>query len=59
MDEIVVNGFQLLASYGAMGVVTIYFMVKDWTLNKSLENGLNKLADAINLIAGKGVDLNE
>ena len=56
MDDITINALQLLTSYGAMGIVTLYFMIKDWKLNKAIEDSLDKLTLAINLLAGKGVD---
>ena len=56
MDDITINAIQLLTSYGAMGVITLYFMVKDWKLNKAIKDSLDKLTLAINLLAGKGVD---
>ncbi len=59
MDDITVNALQLLTSYGALGVISIYFMVKDWSLNRAIEDSLDKLTIAINLLAGKGIDKNE
>lgn len=56
MDEITMNAAQLMTSYGALGVVTLYFMIKDWKLNKAIEESLNKLTLAINLLAGKAID---
>lgn len=56
MEDITVNAIQLLTSYGALGVISIYFMVKDWSLNKKIEDSLDKLTLAINLLVGKGVE---
>ena len=56
MDDITINALQLLTSYGAMGVITLYFMVMDWKLNKAIEDSLDKLTLAINLLAGKGIE---
>lgn len=56
MDDITMNALQLLTSYGALGVVTVYFMVKDWKLNKAIEDSLDKLTLAINLLAGRPID---
>ncbi len=58
MEEFTLNAVQLLTSYGALGVISIYFMVKDWSLNKSIEDSLQKLTLAINLLVGKCVDTN-
>ena len=41
MEEMTLNGLQLLTSYGALGVVTIYFMWKDMTITKKLEETLH------------------
>ena len=56
MEEFTLNIAQFLTSYGALGVVAAYFMVKDWSLNKRLEDSLDKLTLAINLLVGRGVD---
>ncbi len=56
MEDITMNAVQLLTSYGALGVISIYFMVKDWKLNKAIEDSLGKLTLAINLLAGRNID---
>lgn len=40
MEEMTLNSLQLLTSYGALGAVTIYFMWKDMTITKKLEETL-------------------
>lgn len=47
MDDVTMNVFQLLSSYGALGVVAVYFMVKDWSLNKQIEEALNEFRIAL------------
>lgn len=56
MEDITMNAVQLLTSYGALGVISIYFMIKDWKLNKAIEDSLGKLTLAINLLAGRNID---
>jgi len=56
MEDITMNAIQLLTSYGALGVITIYFMIKDWSLNKRIEDSLDKLTIAINILAGRSTD---
>lgn len=56
MDDITMNAVQLLTSYGALGVFSIYFLIKDWKLNKAIEDSLGKLTLAINLLAGRNID---
>lgn len=54
MDDITVNAIQLLTSYGALGVVAVYFMAKDWSLNKRLEEALNEFRVAIETLIKMG-----
>ena len=56
MENFTMNALQMLTSYGALGIVTIYFMIKDWKLNKAIEDSLDKLTLAINLLAGRPID---
>lgn len=42
MEELTLNGLQLLTSYGALGGVTIYFIWKDMTITKRLEETLQR-----------------
>jgi hypothetical protein len=57
MDQITMNTAQILTSYGALGIVALYFMYKDMILNKALTDALNKFTVAINVMcSGKGVD---
>ncbi len=56
MEEITLNVFEMLSSYGALGAVAIYFMWKDSTVNKALTQTLNDLTVAIEtLIKQQGV----
>lgn len=41
MEDITINSMQLLTSYGALGVITVYFMWKDMTITKKLEETLH------------------
>lgn len=45
---------QSIVSYGALGVVTCYFMVKDWRLNAKLQETLNEFTVAVNTLLKKG-----
>lgn len=47
MDEITVNAIQMLSSYGALGAVAIYFMAKDWSLNKEIRQALSDFKIAL------------
>lgn len=42
-----------LMTYGALGLVTAYFMVKDYTLNSKLNETLNDFTIAVNTLIGK------
>lgn len=56
MDQITVNTAQMLTSYGALGIVALYFMYKDMILNKALTEALNKFTVALNVLIGKSGD---
>lgn len=56
MEEITVNIINLITSYGALGMCCAYFMYKDYKLNQSIEETLDKFTIAINALIGKGVD---
>lgn len=47
MDEITVNSLSMLTSYGALGIVALYFMVKDWTITKKLDDTLSDFKIAL------------
>lgn len=47
MEEITINAVTMLTSYGALGIVSLYFMAKDWTLNKKLNETLNEFTVAV------------
>ena len=47
MDDMSMSIFQALTSYGALGAVAVYFMVKDWTLNREIEAALNEFKIAL------------
>lgn len=53
MEDQMINGFGTLASYGALGIVSVYFMVKDWTLSKKIEEALAEFTLAFKLLAAK------
>lgn len=42
-------------SYGALGVVTAYFMVKDWRLNSRLNQTLSEFTIALNTLLKKEI----
>ncbi len=42
-----------LLTYGALGLVTAYFMVKDWQLNSKLQQTLSDFTVALNTLIGK------
>lgn len=46
--------FQSLVEIGPLGVVSVYFMVKDWKLNSELRAALNQFTIAINLLIKGG-----
>lgn len=48
MEEMTINAVSMLTSYGALGVVSIYFMIKDWNLNKKLNEALNDFTVVMN-----------
>lgn len=54
MEDITINGVQLLTSYGALGIVTIYFIFKDMVLNKALTDALNKFTVALEVLCKGG-----
>ncbi len=58
MEEMTINSLQLLTSYGALGICTLYFMVKDWILSKKIEDSLDRFTLAVNVLINKG-GLNE
>lgn len=47
MEETVVNSMSLLTSYGALGICTVYFMVKDWTRGKKTDEVIQENTTAI------------
>lgn len=59
MEDMTINALQLLTSYGALGICTLYFMVKDWLLSKRIEESLDKFTLAVNLLINKGGVINE
>lgn len=52
MDDLTV--LESLIGYGALGVVAVYFMVKDWKLNNELRNALTQFTVAINVLLKGG-----
>lgn len=44
-----------IMTYGALGLVTAYFMVKDWQLNSKLQQTLSDFTVALNTLIGKDV----
>lgn len=53
MEETMVNSMGLLSSYGALGVVAVYFMVKDWILNKQMKEALQEFTIAMKILSEK------
>lgn len=43
----------MLVTYGSLGIITAYFMVKDWQLNRKLQETLNEFTVAVNALLGK------
>lgn len=57
MEEITVNAIQMISSYGALGAVAVYFMAKDWSLNKEIKEALSEFRIALEtLIKLRGSD---
>lgn len=56
MEDVTISGVQLLSSYGALGIVALYFMYKDMVLNKALTEALNRFTVALNVLCGKDAD---
>lgn len=46
-EEQLLSSAATLASYGALGVVSIYFMVKDWTISKANTDAIHKFTIAL------------
>lgn len=44
---------QSLASYGALGVVAIYFMIKDYTITKEWKSALQEFTNVLHEIKGR------
>lgn len=57
MDD--VSFLQSLLEIGPLGVVAVYFMVKDWKLNSELRQALNQFTIAINVLIKEGGMHNE
>jgi len=53
MDQITMDGAQMLASYGALGVVTGYFIFKDYKLTKELTSALSDFKITLALVKDK------
>jgi hypothetical protein len=47
MEEITMSSVQMLTSYGALGVCTIYFMVKDWVKAKETDKVIADFRDVL------------
>lgn len=56
MEEMTINGMQLLTAYGPLGVVAVYFAYKDLVMNKALTDALNKFTIALNVLCNGKVD---
>lgn len=48
MEDLTMNSFQMLTSYGALGICCVYFMVKDWVRAKKTDDVINKNTEALN-----------
>jgi hypothetical protein len=53
MEETMISGMGQLASYGALGIAALYFMVKDWLLSSKLNEALKDFTVALNLLCAK------
>ena len=53
------TAMQMMFSYGAMGICCVYFMFKDFKLNKEITEALHKFTVAINLLTGGKGDIDE
>ncbi len=53
MEDTMITGVGQLVSYGALGVVALYFMVKDWLLSGKINDALKEFTVAINLLTAK------
>lgn len=47
MEDQMVTAISTIASYGALGACTIYFMVKDWFRGKKTDEIIEKNTDVI------------
>lgn len=52
------NFIQGIASYGGIGACCLYFMLKDWTLNKKITDALTEFTVAVRVLSAsiKGGD---
>lgn len=48
MEDMMMNAVPMLTSYGALGIVAIYFMWKDCTLSKKLNDTLQDFTVVMN-----------
>lgn len=53
MEETITTGLGSLVSYGALGIVAVYFMVKDWLLSAKINEALKDFTVALNLLCAK------
>lgn len=47
MEDVTMNAIQMFTSYGSLGVIAGYFMYKDMTLNKQLQETLKEFSIAM------------
>ena len=47
MTDIYVNAMQMLFSYGALGVVAVYFMIKDFKVTKRTNEAIKEFTVAL------------
>lgn len=47
MEDATINSVQLLTSYGALGICTLYFMAKDWIRGKKTDEIIEKNTEVI------------
>lgn len=47
MDQVTVSVTEMLVSYGALGVCTLYFMAKDWIKAKETDKVIEEFREAL------------
>lgn len=58
-EEQIIGATSTLMSYGALGVVAVYFMVKDWTVSKATTDAIERFTVAIEKLCIRVQAINE